>query len=240
LSSDVTIDKRLKKYSDERKKISKQSKKYCSEAYYSIFSSLSVFAGAYISIYQKERIKKSELQKSLMMACFRLMFNEAYSLHMLATEGYYFIVFRELRFLVEFAKRSAWLDGKMNGKSFNRKLTEYKKREDDKDFRGELLLRQVADALALSPKQEEHIRNMFKRLSSYSHGSTKEMAALKPDKSWKPSFDPTLFCNTVREILRVVDLILFLSAKLNFINKNDVRICNSHRKYFPLSKDILK
>ena len=199
-----------------------------------------MFAGAYTSIYLKERIKKSELQKSLMMACFRLMFNEAYSLQMLATEGYYFIVFRELRFLVEFAKRSAWLDRKMNGKSFNRKLTEYKKREDDKDFRGGLLLGQVADALALSPKQVEHIRNMFKRLSSYSHGSTEEMAALKPDKSWKPSFDPTLFCYTVREILRVGDLILFLSAKLNFINDCDVRICNSHRKYFPLSKDILK
>ena len=63
-------------------------------------------------------------RESLLVTGFTMMQSEAYTVHDLVAKGRYFAALRELRYLLEFAKRAAALDHEKKGMNVMDKMRE--------------------------------------------------------------------------------------------------------------------
>jgi hypothetical protein len=231
------IDTAVSEYRKMLAEVDVDTREQAGEKYYEIWKFNSEFGNLMLST---GLVGKWD-RESLLSRGFFLMTNEAYVIHDMVTRGEYFPALRELRFLLEFAKRAAILDIEMPGTPASNKLREYEAREDsDKsDFRGGGLLSKLKGNLSLSDQEEGLISDLFGRLSSSAHGSAREIQAIGKGGSFKAAYVKDLFDEAHTSIAAVMDVYLLLLIKRGMVSKSDVKLPTNLASLFPLSYPIL-
>jgi hypothetical protein len=126
-------------------------------------------------------------------------------LHELSVVGYYHSTIRELRYLLESALQSHYLD-------FNTSFSLDKKIEEARKFYG---LRNLVNKMELENDVKHKIKQIYKTLSNYVHPSTKEILSSYNDISYRVTyaFNEELFNLCVSSTNEVLDIVSFLALK---------------------------
>jgi hypothetical protein len=232
------IDSSVAESQTHAQSVADQTKKSEPERYYDLWEFNATYGNLWLSMVLGGKAQKD----SLMVTGFTMMQAEAYTILTFVAEGKYFAAFRELRYLLEFAKRAAALDCQRSGVSLVDKMKEYEAREaaDDANFRGGGLLKFLEQSLKLTQQEVKRIKDLFGELSSYAHGSFIEVKPFTPGNSAVPQFQSDLFQQAHDSTAAVTDVYLLLLHKLGMIDSSVVRIPASLSALFPLSYPYLK
>ncbi len=231
------IDKGLSDSQQLSQTVAKDTKSKEPERYYDLWELNGQYGNLWLSMVLGGRVPK----QSLLVTGFTMMQSEAYDVHKFVVEGKYFAAFRELRYLLEFAKRAAALDLRRT-LSIADKMIEYQAREtrDDPTFRGGGLLKVIETYLKLSPSEARSIKSLFEKLSSYAHGSSEEVRPFTPGNKAVTRYDKGLFDLAYNFTASVTDVYLLFLFKLGMIDHTTVRIPSSLASRFSLSYPYLK
>ena len=233
-----TIDKAMLEYAQHLDEVKKRTQRETGDGYYEIWDFNASFANLMLSV----KLGGNWDRESLLGRGFYLMMSEAYLLHELVAQGNYYPSLRELRFLLEFAKRASVLDLEMDGRTAADKLVEYEVREYDNrpDFRGGGLQLKLKSALGLTADESEAIRDLFDSLSSHAHGSASEISVIGHGRSTMRDYSRELFDEAYKNTAAVADIYFLLLVKRGMITSADVRIPATLSGLFPLSYQYLK
>ena len=231
------LESGLARYRHQLEEINLQTKNAEADRYYELFEFNSQYSGLFVMMV----IGRKWDEENLLGRGFSLMHQESFLIHSLVVQGNYYPAMRELRFLLEFAKRAALLDIELNGSKATEKLEEYRRRESAKrnDFRGGGLLKELDKHLRLTPSEYARIDSLFSSLSSYAHGSSKEVMVVSGGRDPEPSYQKDGFDTCYQFTAGVADLYLFLMADLDMIAKEDFQLPSEFTTLFPLSYPIL-
>ncbi|MDG6971018.1 MAG: hypothetical protein JRN54_07940 [Nitrososphaerota archaeon] len=233
-----TIDSALAEFERLRASIREDTRRNEPEKYYDVWEFNNQFGKLWLSMVLGGKVPRD----SILVTGFTMMQSKAYTIHELIVEGKYFTALREMRHLLEFAKRAAELDYEMKGRSVADKITEYEAREaaDMADFRGGGLLKALEGNLGLTGPEVSAIKTLFGRLSSYAHGSAAEVKPFTLGNSAKPGYVRDLFDLTHDHVAAVTDVYLLLLCKFGMIDRSVITIPSNLSSLLPLSYPYLK
>jgi len=219
-----------------RRDLDDRSKQELDDDYYLLFEIFQSYVGVFLGSVWSKQLGVAE---SLLRGGLKILTNEAYDIHYLAATANYYAVFRELRYLLEFAKRAAFLDKRMSSSSLRNKLVEYEKRQnrDDRSFRGRGLLDQLSVIMnpKLTTKEQARIHVLFKVLSAHAHGSFEEVSLAAKGAPMGAGYDKSKFLRVVEYAAGVSDVYLCLMERLGYVNRDILTLGKPLQNYFPLS-----
>ena len=233
-----SIDSAVAEFEKLRASIREDTRRNEPDKYYDVWEFNNQFGKLWLSMVLGGKVPRD----SLLVTGFTMMQSEAYTIHELVVEGKYFAALRELRYLLEFAKRAAELDYEMKGSNVADKITEYEAREaaDLAGFRGGGLLKALESNLGLTESETSAIKTLFGQLSSYAHGSAVEVKPFTPGNSAKPRYIRDLFGLTHDYVAAVTDIYLLLLCKFGMIDRSVIAVPSSLSSLLPLSYTYLK